>query len=65
MPVEYSLAICSGKVIVLERRPDLPVIVHTFDDPADAIRFYERHRSEPLPEEKRRRIMQTVRARWQ
>lgn len=65
MPVEYSLAICTGRVIVMERRPDAPLIIHTFDCPEHAIDFYERHRSEPLPEAKRARILQEVKPQWQ
>lgn len=65
MPVEYLLAIRDGQVLVVERRPDLPVIVHTFDSAKDAIGFYEQHRSEPLPEAKRARILQAVNAKWQ
>lgn len=65
MPVEYSLALRGGQVLVIERRKDLPLVVHTFDHAEDAVFFYERRRGEPLPEAKRARIMQAVNAIWQ
>jgi hypothetical protein len=65
MPVEFFLAVRDGQVIVIERRADLPLILHTFDHASDAISFYERRRGEPLPEAKRARILQGVNAKWQ
>jgi hypothetical protein len=48
MRIRFSIAIYDGRAVVLEQRPELPLIVHTFDAPEDALAFYERCSDEPL-----------------
>ncbi len=62
MKVEYHLALVAGRLVVIEKYPDLPVVVHIFDSSEEAVQFYEERRSKPLPAAKRQRIMQTVKA---
>lgn len=57
MKVQLTLALYDGRPVVLEQRPDLPLIVHTFDSAKDALAFYEQFREEPLSPEARRMVL--------
>lgn len=63
MKVQLALALYDGRPVVLEQRPDLPLIVHTFDTAKDALAFYEQYREEPLSPEVRRIVQGTDAAR--
>jgi hypothetical protein len=60
--VEYHLAVIDGRPVVLEKHLDLPLIVHTFDVPRDAVEYYERIKGERLPEGKRLSLLMTAAA---
>ena len=53
MRIDFSIALYDGRPVVLEKRPDLPLIVHTFDSPADALAFYEQCADEPFDPQRR------------
>ena len=54
--VQFTLALYDGRPVVLEQRPNLPLIVHTFDSAEDALAFYEQYRTGPLEPAKRRLV---------
>lgn len=54
MMVKYSLGRINGHVVVTEEWPDLPLVIHTFDAPEDAITFYEEKRGYPFTAQQRR-----------
>jgi uncharacterized protein (DUF1330 family) len=58
--VQFSLAVHDGRPVVLEQRPKLPLIIHTFDSAAAALMFYERGADEPFTPQRRAELAARV-----
>lgn len=60
MNIRFTLALYNGQLVVLEQRPNLPLIVHTFDSTADALAFYESGSDEPFDQQRRANLAERV-----
>jgi len=60
MVTHFTFALHEGRPVVLEARPKMPLIVHTFDSFQDAMEFYERQSGEPFDAQRRVKIQQKV-----